>query len=563
MPRDPVRLGDAGARQVVVELVPEEASPRRSQALGGVGQRAEPGGGCARLLGRLGEPLVARVPALHPGVRGVAARAVQAQQQLAAVGRKPLGGEARAQLAQQLVRAHGARAQGPGVVRRLLQDGERARRGRAPLVAGAEEAHRQRLVQQLLVPPDLRFDLGVLGGRELERLPVAARVQQCQQARAVEALPPAEREGDAEGRAHVAVPAQLGGGEAQQAAVRGQHRHVRAEAEAVGEEEIARVAAELAAEPATAEQAVANERLGRGQVDVERVPGGARHLPVAGLDVAAQLGELGGVVLLQQRVAEGAVEVDAVGGELREGGGVLAHRRGEEARDRVAHRPAPLRVEVGDGDEVQRARERLRAWGGRGGGAVGRCSAGQARRSRVRPRRAASARRPAGWSRAPDPPLPPVARRLRQPRRVEGRCGHRAGIGRRGALAIPGTRASGTLGGGTLAGGTLAGGKFAGCISAGGTSAGLGPLSRPLAGGPGARRPSLALRHALPTTPPRPRPRYGARSGRHANTQRASGPRSGVSAPRRRPPCGGVALAACAGRGPWWAGGNRRRASGV
>ena len=92
VPREGIRLRNAGAGQVVVKLVPEEAGPGRPKGVAGILAAREPVGGDRQPLGGVGERLVAPVPPLHLRLGGVAAGPVVGHEQLPPEAGKPVEG---------------------------------------------------------------------------------------------------------------------------------------------------------------------------------------------------------------------------------------------------------------------------------------------------------------------------------------------------------------------------------------------------------------------------------------------------------------------------------------
>ena len=85
VPGELVRLGDARAGQVVVELMPQDAHPRLAEPLGRIRHAGQPLRRDRGPLGCIGEQFVLAVELLHRRLRRVTAGAVGLQHQLAVV----------------------------------------------------------------------------------------------------------------------------------------------------------------------------------------------------------------------------------------------------------------------------------------------------------------------------------------------------------------------------------------------------------------------------------------------------------------------------------------------
>ena len=205
---------------------------------------------------------------------------------------------------------------------------------------------------------------------------VVARVERRDHPAAVEALPEPDVEGHALRRLlrrvvaadrRRRVPRQLLRGEALQAGVREDARERRREPEAVGQHVLRACLAELAAEELGAVENLPEERLGRRRVHVALLHGRPGGEPAAGRHVLLHPLVVGRVVLLHHPVPVRAAEVEHVVRVLLEQREVVVQRPRQELADRLRVVPAPLRVEMGIADHVQRRRRReVRTRAGRG-----------------------------------------------------------------------------------------------------------------------------------------------------------------------------------------------------
>jgi len=135
--------------------------------------------------------------------------------------------------------------------------------------------------------------------------------------------------------------------EAYQAAVGSRRRHVVGKAEAVGQEHVVRLRAELLPVERLAEQDVANPRFGRADDDLVGVPTAAGQVPAVLADALGQLLPVLGIVLLHPIVLDGTLEVEDVVGIVAHEGQVLFQRGADVVTDGGLDVPVPLRVEVG------------------------------------------------------------------------------------------------------------------------------------------------------------------------------------------------------------------------
>ncbi len=135
--------------------------------------------------------------------------------------------------------------------------------------------------------------------------------------------------------------------------MRGERRQRLREAEAVGQEQVPSGLADRPFEIAGAVEDLADDRLRRRQVGVERLPGGAGGEPAPLGHPPSQGREELRMALLEQPVAIGTLEVEKVVGEAQEAVLVLAYRPRQEGLRGLAHRPAPLRVEVRERHDVE------------------------------------------------------------------------------------------------------------------------------------------------------------------------------------------------------------------
>ncbi|MCZ7650749.1 MAG: hypothetical protein M5U13_06120 [Thermoanaerobaculia bacterium] len=275
------------------------------------------------------------------------------EQELAPVARQPLPlvwGE----IPEDLLGRRGEDPDRAGAARRLLEAPEGRRPERTPLVPdpGEEECHlgvpRGGEVAELREPLRIGAEVG------LDRLAVAARVERREEPRAVRPLPDPERERDRRGSPKLAAEPELLGREPDHPGVGGNRRQVEGEAEAVGQEEVARAPAERLLEEALAVEDLADERLGRGQDAVHRLPARPGRVPATGRHGLGDLREELRMVLPEQPVPVRPFEAQRERRKRAERLPVLADGAGQEVADRARESPPPLAVEVGDGDDVER-----------------------------------------------------------------------------------------------------------------------------------------------------------------------------------------------------------------
>ena len=354
VPRELVGTGNARAGQVVVELVPDEALPRLGERLLRVGYPTEPVGGHGTALGGVGQQFVAAVVVLHRGLRRVAARGVYVHEQLSVPNRqfgmlvegKVILEELVARGADDLDRAVSVHAGLHGTHR--LDRRSAAHVARTVIVVdGLDRAlgnHARELpaLAQILIAPFGRIVVGVHHGHD---------------ARAVDTLPQADLERDlAVAVERPVAPHELLRREADQSAVRGDRRERPSESEAVREEDVRTLDAELVAVEVLPVEDVAREGLRGGDVRVGGIPRAAGHMPAALADVLLHQLILMGEVLLHPLVLDTALEVEQVVGVLRQQEQVLIQRLGNVLRNRALNVPVPLRVEVGVRDHVNLVR---------------------------------------------------------------------------------------------------------------------------------------------------------------------------------------------------------------
>ncbi len=344
VPRELVGARDAGARQVVVKLVPDEAFPRLGEGRAGIRHRAEPVGGHCAALGSVGQQLVGAVIELHRGLRRIATRCVHVHQQLA-VPYGQLGVRRERQIILEELVARGAYdLHGTVAVHAHLQSADRldgrgaARIARTVIVvnglqgAGVGHAFERLALAQILQTPLGGIVMGIHHGHD---------------ARAVDTLPQTDLEGDlAVAVEGTVTPHEFLGREADQTAVRGHRGQRPAEAEAVGQEDVGALHAELVAIEVLTVEDVARERLDRGDVGIGGVPRTASDVPATRGDVVLHQLVLVGIVLLHPLVLDTALEVEDIVGVLGQQHEVLVERLGNVLRDGALNVPVPLRVEV-------------------------------------------------------------------------------------------------------------------------------------------------------------------------------------------------------------------------
>ncbi len=234
-----VGLDQAGAGEVVVHLVGEDAQPGLAEALAIGGAESQALGDGRGALSGVRELLGLAVPALELRARAVAAGGVQAQEQLAVVDRQarpasprrdrgrsppsPPAGHRSPRRCLAPARATGSppAEQERRPCRRVLGRSSGGRDGRRPRAPGSGRATPRSAARSVDAWAPYSPGSSTAGER-----------------RAVGSDPEAERKRHAERRAHLGAAAQLLGGEAEDSAVRGERRQRLREAEAVGQEEV-------------------------------------------------------------------------------------------------------------------------------------------------------------------------------------------------------------------------------------------------------------------------------------------------------------------------------------
>ena len=131
-----------------------------------------------------------------------------------------------------------------------------------------------------------------------------------------------------------------------------QRRHGVGETEAVGQEHVGALLAELLAVERLAQQHVAYPRLRRTDYHLVGIPRAAGYVPPAAVYPLLQLSILGRVVLLHPGILHGALEVEDVVGILPEQHEVLHHRVPDVTLDRCLYVPVPLGVQVGVSHQI-------------------------------------------------------------------------------------------------------------------------------------------------------------------------------------------------------------------
>ena len=369
VPGEVVGFRQARPRQDVVNLVREHAHPGARQLLPGIGGAAEPVGGRGGPLGRVGQELVLPVPALHVGLGGEGARGMLGEQQVPPVPWQPFA-LLLCDVPVELVRRgdhHPVVAVvfflGPGVPRHIVIP------GRSPHVAHAEVVVIREDAVVLPVRLDPAQPVRVAVHRAADGPRVAAGIEGRDDGVSVRSFPEADVEGDAHGRA----PGELLRGEPEKPAVGPDGGHAGREAEAVREDVIPALLAELGPEVVVAVQDLADHGLGGGHVHVPLVHGRAGHAPAAVPDVSLHLLVQLGVVFLHHGVPHRTREVEHVARVLLEEPEVIHQGLLDVLLDGHRVVPPPLGIQVGIAHGVQRlalreVRLRFVVRGGQGGG---------------------------------------------------------------------------------------------------------------------------------------------------------------------------------------------------
>ena len=334
--------------------MPDDAAPGVGHHSDGIAIGTHPVGHHRRALGSVAEVFVLPVVELHRCLRCVAAVAVQVHIQLAAergqLLRQPLGDGVLVELVargaddlQRTVALHafhhtthrGHRWRTADVARTIVAVHQAQ-------IALADLAQQHCIARQVLVGQPLRVVIAV-GHEDLT---------------AVDALPHAEGIGIAAAALveRLVAPHQLLRRETYQPAVFGQRGHRIGEAEAVGQEHIGALLAELLAIERLAEQDVTNPRLRRADDGLVGIPAAAGDVPATLPYPVFQLCILRRIVFLHPGVFHAALEVENVVGILAEQVEVLHHRVPDIGPDGGLHIPVPLGVQMGIGNHIHRPR---------------------------------------------------------------------------------------------------------------------------------------------------------------------------------------------------------------
>lgn len=164
-------------------------------------------------------------------------------------------------------------------------------------------------------------------------------------------------ESDREGHFRLPVkgmlaPLELLGREPDQPGMCGDRRQRIAEPEAVGQENVVRLHAELLAVEPLSQQNVTEKRFRGGNVGVGGVPRAAADVPAAAADPLLHLSVQVGIILLHPTVLDASLEVENVVGIAFQQPEVLDHRIADVNLDRSLHVPVPLRIEMRVGDHI-------------------------------------------------------------------------------------------------------------------------------------------------------------------------------------------------------------------
>ena len=350
VPRELIGAGNAGARHVIVELMPDDALPVLREALRGIAGQSQPVGHDSRALSSVAEVFVLSVVELHGRLRRVAAVAMHVHRQFAIE-----DGQLGMLLIRQVVAielvARGAEyLYGAVAGDAFLHGAHRGDGGRAANVARAIVAvdGAQRALEDFL--------LDGLARREVLVLPALGIVEAVghHDAAAVDALPESDGEGvlPAAVVERIGAPLQLLRREADEPAVGSQRGQRVGKAEAVGQENVGALGVELLAVESLPEQHVAQERLRRADDDLVGIPAAAGNVPATSLDVLLHLLVLQRVVLLHPGILHAALEVEDVVRVLLQQHQVLLERVADVVADGGLHVPVPLGVEMGIGHHV-------------------------------------------------------------------------------------------------------------------------------------------------------------------------------------------------------------------
>ena len=331
--------------------MPDQAAPVLRHLLNGIFGRSEPVGHDGRSLCSIAEMLVLPVVQLHRCLRGITSVAMNVHGQFAVedgqLGMLVEGQEVFVQLVacgtDNLHRSFAFDTIDNSLHRRNI--GRAAHVARTIIVVGDAE-------RALLDGFDERFVVGQVGAVFIALCIVEAVGHH--DALSVDALPQTHREGVAlvalvEG---VGAPYQFLRREADQSAMLGQRRQVVAEAEAVGQEDVRPLGAELLPVERLSEQHIAYPRLWRADDGFIGIPRTARDVPPPFGNVLLHLFILQGIIFLHPRILHTSLEVEDVVGILSQQEEILVQCVPHILADGGLHIPVPLCVEVCVGHHI-------------------------------------------------------------------------------------------------------------------------------------------------------------------------------------------------------------------
>ena len=369
VPGEGIDLLDAGAGQVVMELVPDEAFIGVAQHIGGVRDGAQPVGHDGAGLGGIAELLRPAVQLLVVAVGCIDAGSMDIHQQFPVVNGKDILAEQVFVVLEDI--GHGSEAQ--VVVGAALPDARidhahgNGQRGAAPVPclpggAGAVVAHGGADG----AAADHRPEFVVIGEVFPEIGRILPAVHHGQDPAAVHALPLAELERPfppalVEG---LVSPLKFLGMEGIQSAVSRDGREGIAETEAVREHDVDGLHPEFLLVEGLAQQEVADVGFHGRDVPVVGVPAAGR-IPPARRHIRLHLLIGLGIIFLHPLVFHRALETELVPRVRFHQMEVLVQRVGEVFPDGLLHRPEPLGIQVGIGGHIDFALFILGVRGGR------------------------------------------------------------------------------------------------------------------------------------------------------------------------------------------------------
>ena len=350
VPGELIGTRNGGARDIVVELMPDDPLPRLGELGAGIAGCPQPVGHHGRTLGGITQVLVLPVVEFHRRLRGVAAIAMHVHRQLAIEDRQfgvlVVGHE----VLVDLVACGADHLHRTITMDAFLYRPHRSQGGRTADISGAIVAvgDIERTLLDLIDQVLILRQVGIV---------VTLRIVESvchHDAAAIDALP----QSDGERIAPSALVEGLGAPheflrrETDEATMGGQCGQGVAKAEAVGQEDVGALGIELRAVERLSEQHVPQPRLRRANDGLVGIPTAAGDMPTPLCHVAFHLLVLDGVILLHPGILHRSLEVKDIVGILLEKEKVLGECVTDMVADSGLHVPVPLRVEMRVGHHI-------------------------------------------------------------------------------------------------------------------------------------------------------------------------------------------------------------------